>query len=254
MLLSLRRNYLFVHIAKTGGSSIRSALAADRWRDPWHWAYAICGRISHLSGHRLPVKLPRHAPIVAAWEMLPPETFDTLFKFAVVRNPWDRLVSAFGHLQRERSGLLKSLRVGSFDDFVSWAVNDANHYRGEAATLLRALCRSQTDYLQDSQGNMLVNFVGRFETMSESFVHIARSIRLPGPKLPHKRNSQRRDNYRHFYSDTSAQCVAECYSRDMALFNYHFDEYHEGPQTLEDDNPFAVSSSSSAIYTSAGSR
>ena len=47
------------------------------------------------------IKFPRHSKIIAA-EMLPAETFDNLFKFVFVRNPWDLQVSSFHHIRRER--------------------------------------------------------------------------------------------------------------------------------------------------------
>jgi len=95
LLLSLRYNFLFVHIAKTGGTSIRATLNRYRWRDPYYLPQFICSRISHLTGHRLGCKFPRHAKIIAAREMLPRELFESVFKFAFIRNPWDLQVSSF---------------------------------------------------------------------------------------------------------------------------------------------------------------
>ena len=66
MLLSIKYNFLFVHIAKTGGTSVRAALQPLRWRDPWYYAQFLCSRLSHLSGHRIGSKFPRHSRIVAA--------------------------------------------------------------------------------------------------------------------------------------------------------------------------------------------
>ena len=79
MLLSTSGRYLFVHIAKTGGSSIRTRLRQGRWKDPAYWPQFVCHRVSHLFGHSLAVKLPRHAPIVTAQGMLPPGDFQRLF-------------------------------------------------------------------------------------------------------------------------------------------------------------------------------
>ena len=61
MLLSPKHRFLFVHIAKTGGTSVRAALQGRRWADPWYWPMFLCSRFSHLSGHRIATKLPRHA-------------------------------------------------------------------------------------------------------------------------------------------------------------------------------------------------
>ena len=79
MLLSVKYNFLFVHIAKTGGTSVRAALNRLRWRDPLFPVQFITSRLSHMTGHRIASKLPRHAKIIAAKEMLPKEYFDGLF-------------------------------------------------------------------------------------------------------------------------------------------------------------------------------
>lgn len=89
MVLSVRYNFLFVHIAKTAGTSVRASLRRLQRRDPLYLLQFLCSRISHATGHRLACKLPRHARIIAAKEMLPVEFFDGLFKFSFVRNPWD---------------------------------------------------------------------------------------------------------------------------------------------------------------------
>ena len=106
MLLSHRYNFLFVHIAKTGGTSVRDALDRLRWQDPKYYPMWLCSRLSALFNHELACKLPRHAKAIAAQEMLPRELYQRLFKFAFVRNPWDLQVSSYHHLQRERPQLL----------------------------------------------------------------------------------------------------------------------------------------------------
>ena len=76
MLFSVKYNFLFVHIAKTGGTSVRAALAPLRWRDPMYISQFIASRLSHATGHRIASKLPRHAKIITAKKMLPREIFN----------------------------------------------------------------------------------------------------------------------------------------------------------------------------------
>ena len=66
MLLSHRYNFLFVHIAKTGGTSVRDALDRLRWQDPKYYPMWLCSRLSALFNHELACKLPRHAKAIAA--------------------------------------------------------------------------------------------------------------------------------------------------------------------------------------------
>ena len=159
MLLSLKHRFLFVHIAKTGGTSVRSSLQGLRWRDPWYWPMFLCSRFSHLSGHRIATKLPRHAKIVAAKELLPKELFDELFKFAFVRNPWDLQVSSFHHIRRERPHYLGGHE--DFEGFLRWKLDPERPYQYHVDTSIEL----QSDYLIDLHGELVVDFIGRYEQL-----------------------------------------------------------------------------------------
>lgn len=218
MLLSNRHNFLYVHIAKTGGTSVRAALKAVQWKDPYYLAQFICSRLSHLTGHRIAAKLPRHAKIICAQEMLPHEFFDGLFKFAFVRNPWDLQVSSYHHLKRERPHLLDGHE--SFEAFTRYKLDPARPYQYHLDTAITA----QTDYLVDLHGRLLTNYLGRYESLHEDFAHICRTIGIATPALPHKRQATDRDkDYRSYYSDDLAELVGRHFQRDVDMLGYRFD-------------------------------
>jgi hypothetical protein len=218
VLLSLRRNFLFVHIAKTGGTSVRAALERERWREPWALARFLCSRLSALSGHRLGVKLPRHAKAIAAREMLPREVYDRLFKFAFVRNPWDLQVSSFHHIRRERPHLL-----GPHQDFAAFLrhkLDPARPYQYHIDTSIER----QSDYLVDLHGNVIVDFVGRYERLEEDFAEACRRIGIAPPALPHRRRAADRGrDYRGYYTDETRALVADHFRPDIEMFGYPFD-------------------------------
>jgi hypothetical protein len=218
MLLSPKYQFLFVHIAKTGGTSIRAALETLRWRDPWYYPMFLCSRLSHLSGHRLATKLPRHAKVIAAQELLPKEFFDGLFKFAFVRNPWDLQVSSFHHLRRERPQLL--IGHDSFEQFLRYKLDPARPYQYHLDTSITP----QTDYLIDLKGQIIVDFIGRYERLHDDFNAACARIGITPPALPHARKSRdRQQDYRGYYTDATAELVAQHFARDIALLNYQFD-------------------------------
>jgi len=218
MLLSPKYQFLFVHIAKTGGTSIRAALETLRWHDPWYYPMFVCSRLSHLSGHRLASKLPRHAKVIAAQELLPKEFFDGLFKFAFVRNPWDLQVSSFHHLRRERPQLL--MGHDSFEQFLRYKLDAARPYQYHLDTSITL----QTDYLIDLHGQIIVDFIGRYEQLHDDFNTICARIKITPPALPHARQSRdRKQDYRGYYTDATAELVAQHFARDIALLNYQFD-------------------------------
>ena len=218
MLLSPKYRFLFVHIAKTGGTSVRSALQRLRWRDPWYWPMFLCSRFSHWSGHRLATKLPRHAKIVAAKELLPEEFFRQLFKFAFVRNPWDLQVSSFHHILRERPHYL-----GGHEDFASflrWKLDPARPYQYHLDTSIEL----QTDYLIDLRGEVIVDYIGRYESLEADFNRACQRIGIRPPPLPHRRQARdRRADYRSYYTDDTAELVLETFRKDVELLGYRFD-------------------------------
>jgi hypothetical protein len=218
MLLSPKHRFLFVHIAKTGGTSVRAALAPLRWHDPWYWPMFLCSRFSHLSGHRIATKLPRHAKIVAAKELLPRDVFDGLFKFAFVRNPWDLQVSSFHHIRRERPRYLGGHE--NFADFLRWKLDPRRPYQFHVDTSIEL----QTDYLVDLHGNIVVDFIGRYEHLERDFAAACRHIGLTGIRLPHRRRAtDRESDYRGYYDDDSRELVAKHFARDIELLGYAFD-------------------------------
>ena len=216
MLLSYRYNFLFVHIAKTGGTSVRAALEPLRWRDPWYYPQWLCSRLSHLSGHRLGTKFPRHAKIIAAKEMLPKEYFDRLYKFAFVRNPWDLQVSSYHHLRRERPRLLEG--IADFSTFVRRKLDPERPYQYHLDTSIER----QSDYLVDLSGRIVADFVGHYERLQEDFDLICEQIGIGRRRLPHRRKATDREDYRRYYDDQTADLVAEYFRRDIENFGYAF--------------------------------
>ncbi len=189
MLLSLKHRFLFVHIAKTGGTSVRTSLQGLRWRDPWYWPMFLCSRFSHLSGHRIATKLPRHAKIVAAKELLPKELFDELFKFAFVRNPWDLQVSSFHHIRRERPHYLGGHE--DFEGFLRWKLDPERPYQYHVDTSIEL----QSDYLIDLHGELVVDFIGRYERLcrrtSPRPAGASASLSRPWPTSARRRTARR---------------------------------------------------------------
>jgi len=217
MLLSIKYNFLFVHIAKTGGTSVRAALAPLRWRDPFYIPQFIASRLSHATGHRIGSKLPRHARIIAAKEMLPQELFDKLFKFAFVRNPWDLQVSSWHHLKRERPHLVEHLP--DFESFIRWKLDLGRPYQYHIDTSIEL----QTDYLKDLDGTILVDFIGKYENLLADFEEACRHIGIIPPSLPHKREAKDRTDYRTYYDSHTAGLISDYFKQDIDTFGYSFD-------------------------------
>jgi Sulfotransferase family len=216
MLLCYRHRFLFVHIAKTGGTSVRRALGPERWKDRYRIALFLCSRLSAMTGHRLGVKFPRHAKAVAAKEMLPRELFGELFKFAFVRNPWDLQVSSYHHIRRERPHLMDGIE--GFPSFIRWKLNPGRPYHYIVDTSMEL----QSDYLRDLSGDIIVDYVGRYESLQEDFDEVCRRIGIPRRDLPRLREATDRRAYRSYYDDQTAELVANHFRADIETLGYSF--------------------------------
>jgi hypothetical protein len=219
MLYCHRYRFLFVHLAKTGGTSVRTALDRYRWRDPLFYPQLVCRRLSDLTGRRMGVRMPRHAKAITAKEMLPGDLFESLFKFAFVRNPWDLQVSSWYHIARERPHLLTG--IDDFETFLRWKLEDPErpyHY------IVDASIEPQWYSLMDFDGRCLVDFLGHYETLEPDYTEACRRIGLKRPPaLPHKRKAEGRSDYRRYYSDAAAELIERHFRLDIDNLGYTFD-------------------------------
>ena len=210
MLISREKNFIFFHVAKTGGQSLRPVLkpyCVRQNRNEWR----------RLVGH-LPVREDLNARIgmhaSARWARLklPRAFFDGAFKFAFVRNPYDLAVSRYAFLREtETHGRHRTTRRQSFGAFL----------RSER---LRALLRpgDQTSMLTGFGGELLVDRVYRFESLAEAYDDIVARFDLgDAPPLPHRNASTRRD-YRSYYGDEERRLVEIIWARDIERFGYRF--------------------------------
>jgi len=216
MLISYRHKFLFVHIAKTGGTSIRAALNPYRFKDPYFIPRFICSKLSSFFDHSLGVKIPRHAKAIAAQEMLPRELYDNLFKFAFVRNPWDLQVSSYHHIRRERPHLIK--HIENFEEFLEWKLDPKRPYQYIIDTSITL----QSDYVIDLHGHIIVDFIGRYERLEKDFQEVCRRIGIRPPKLPHRRKAADRRPYKEYYNNKTKSLVSNHFRKDIELFGYEF--------------------------------
>lgn len=182
------RSYVFIHINKTGGSSIEKAL---------------------LTKHE-------HKTAIEKREEFGAILWKRKFSFAIVRNPWDKVVSHYHFRVMTNQTGLGSKHV----DFETW-VRLAYGEKDSAYYDNPKMFMPQLDWITDSDGNMLIDYVGRFEKLDEEFKTICTKIDLNRCSLPHVKKSKRGD-YREYYEDESARIISTFYKKDIEYFGYEF--------------------------------
>jgi len=197
MIVSDRARCIFVHIQKTAGASIEAALQAH---DPAAGSGLHAGR--------------RHMLAREIRDVVPRDAWDAYFKFAFVRNPWDRLVSWY-HM------CMQVTEDNAFSRFVKQHAPTFEAFLTTAAAGPGArTTRDQVDYVSDEQGTVIVDFVGRYESVATDFAHVCRQLGVAAP-LPHVNTSAHRD-YREYYTAATREIVARRFARDIERFGYRF--------------------------------
>jgi hypothetical protein len=223
MLLSYSHRFLFIHVGKTGGMSVRKVLEPVS-AEPEKF---IMRRPSKLVGdqpnplYAVWETLRLHAKARDAQKELPADVFDSLFKFAFVRNPWDLQVSMYHFILREpkaaKHDQVKAL--GSFDAFVEWVIVTPDPYP-------KGITKLQKDMITDADGKLLLDFIGTCENLDRDFAHVAQKLGIQA-SLPHVNQSQHHD-YRTYYNDHTRALIAEHFKPDIEFFGYTFDGYVGG--------------------------
>ncbi len=218
MLLSNSHQFIFIHIAKTGGLSVRNIL--EKYSEEPE-KFKIAKPAKEIDGvhnkfHDVWRSLLLHATAQDALKELPNDTFNNCFKFAFVRNPWDWQVSMYHFILKEPEStphnLVKSF--GSFDAYIEAVVS--TDFRFPKGTT-----KFQHEMIVDKDGNLLMDFLGHYENLAEDVAYVCQKIGV-NEKLPHLNQSQHKD-YRDYYTDRTRELIAEHYAKDISLFGYDFD-------------------------------
>ncbi len=236
MLISHEHKFIFIHIGKTGGTSIEKVLCRhlgldfdNTKKDPngnW-WKHIWAKDMKQKVGHKI-------------WQ--------NYFTFAFVRNPFDMIVSLYSmytqYPQYTKPDVHPKLYHpwNQFRDFDALVLGMKNrqHEPDElwrqqldklnAKTHLdvwNSLKNLQTSYLTESwqgrngKGEILVDFVGRFETLEEDFKSVCREISVPALDLIHH-GATNHGHYSDCYSEESRDFVCQHFSMDVERFGYSF--------------------------------
>lgn len=182
------KKILFIHIPKTGGSSIETALNA---------------RKDHL--------------YLSEWKTMIDYKKYKIFSF--VRNPWDRLVSSFCFSKRPNSVYATTENINEFEIYLKNAIQVTK-------TVRDSFNKSETDpairWLKGDYDQVNIDFIGQYEHLERDFKTVCELFNLGNYDLPHI-NKTNRSHYSLYYrSQNIIDLVYENYYEDIKMFDYKF--------------------------------
>lgn len=214
MILSTGRNFVFVHIPKTGGTSLALALESRAMKDDIMLGDTPKARNRRHRVSGLPTKgrLWKHSNLADIDGLVPDDVLDGLFAFTLVRNPWDRVVSYYHWLQTQ-----------SFDHeaVMRAQTQDFTAFISEPRTLASFRNTPAVHYMTRANGREHCAAYIRIENFDQDAAPLIAHLGFP-LALPNANTSERRADYRHYYTDQTADLLAESCALDIARFGYSF--------------------------------
>ena len=180
-------NFVFIHINKTGGSSIENAL-----------------------------KIPfEHKTALEKIEEIGLRNWNKSLSFTVIRNPWDKVVSHFLYRVKRNISDLQTNPI-DFTEWVkrSYGVQDPFYFKNPKMFM------PQTNWISDENGQIIVDEIIHFERLECEFKDILVKLGKQAT-LPHLKKSNRLA-YEQYYDEESKIIVEDWFEQDIRRFGYEF--------------------------------
>ena len=192
-MISHLHKVIYVHIHKTGGSSIEAALDREEQVNQ-----TPSGAVASVRG--------KHMTAAQIRAVVGPDVWESYFKFSVVRNPWDRVHSYWWSTARKRTGQ-------PFPDWLAEQELGRQHWS-----------RPQAEWLRTSYGLIEMEFIGRFEVLEQDFHRMCQTANIAPRELPHilNRNTPGRPHYRDSYTGEHRKLIENFYHEDIERWEYRY--------------------------------
>jgi len=183
--ISIENKLIFIHMYKVAGISITNVFKPLRII-PIGNKHFRCKRLLKMVG---------------------PEIWNDYFKFTFVRNPWDRLVSAYHFISKRRNFLKLS--------FTDWIIKQNNNDHSLPTNLNCQLNKLMID------DEMSVDFIGKIEEIEKDMDAIAKKRNLHLNPVPHKHYNNHK-HYSYYYTNKTRDIVSKWHKSDIEYFEYEF--------------------------------
>ena len=193
----INKDHIFMHIPKTAGRSIMQMYSEKTGINR-----GILIMTNYITGEKI------HNPHMTASEVMceiGTKAYSEAFKFSVVRNPLDRMVS-FYHYGLNR---LQKNVFTSFEQFVDFIYYDKK--MGDMGWNNAKI--SQSDYLDQN-----IDYIAKFETIDKDWGFLSKKLGINAPLT--KVNASRHKPFMTYYNKETERKIREIFNKDFVRFKY----------------------------------
>lgn len=218
-MISHQKKFIFIHVGKTGGNSCN--LLLQKYSDQ----QVVITKKEKKGRNAVMIldengKNIKHLTALEYREKLGQEKFNSFYKFAFVRNPWDRMVSYFSFFYEHEFWYHLILPQEN-------RRSTPNHYilRRFNKMLLNLRYRKKfkmLPFLTDESGKIIVDYIGKFEEYKKCLKEVFDKLEIPFAETFHENKTQH-SHYSFYYDETTKQFVADWFKDEISLFGYKFE-------------------------------
>lgn len=201
-MISIQNNFLFIHVPKTGGNSLQNVLKAYSEDDIVILAKHQDG-IDRFEVRNKSYDITKHSTLSHYKSILEHELYQSLFKFATIRNPWDMMISFYFYPHRGVEEWDRNAFIALLNN-----VKNIRHY----------LCSGTQSLKIDSELDYLV----KFENLDEDFRKVCENVGIPNILLP-KRNQSTKKHYSTYYDSELIEIIGAEFKEEIEFGDYSFE-------------------------------
>lgn len=209
-----KHKLIFVHIPKNAGSSIETFFGVKPfdWRVPNYefltgWCPERCIHLHHATPKQL-----------LETELISEDIWNSYYKFAVVRNSWERSLSDYIWMLKSTGAQGSFIEYLNKEENFSHVLSASNHPGNRADHMLPQLEFTHMD------NTPVMDKIIRFENISEGFQDICKVLGIHNSGLPHKKKGIiSGKHYSYFYNSELRNLVADKYHTDIKKLSFTFD-------------------------------
>lgn len=201
MVISHKYKCIFVHIPRTAGSSI--AYQKDLFEITENRTHDFAANVRNTVSKRI---------------------WNKYFKFTFVRNPFDRFVSLYFYFSQMKEGhrwynynIPVLTETQTYENFEMFCKNFSNIKCKDNFHFI-----SQYKWIIDNKENIIIDFVGRFESLHKDWKHVCERVGIEGFDDLSCQNKSYHEFYQRYYTEETKLIVSQIYRKDIEMFGYEF--------------------------------
>jgi len=236
MLVSHRHRFIYTKTAKTAGTSVEAyyeKYCLPEGDSPFSHTRRACvseaGIVGYRGGSPFGGKWYNHMPAAQIRRQIGDDIWNSYFKFCIVRNPFDKLISGFQMFERQRDRHTTTQKIIVSVRKILGVPNPIDCVSGENTVARFRSWIKNGGWIDDRDkymidGKVCVDYFIRYEQLQDGIKHVCEQVGVPfaPDQIPKLKSGKRTDDVpiTDYYDAETARIVSARYTFELAEFGY----------------------------------